>query len=714
MSDQVTALPWAKLRRIKGKNYVVVDTKKIYGGVTPTIQGLATDLRLQPEVVLRSLLHFQSNAHVVRALYEDNRSPSDPENFPGLGRARIILKEAATVFTATGHGRYIETTTTPYKGWGVDVTKPVILPMSKGFETVLAEATERLKRDLRIAVVKPSYAPLRDKLADMRVSARLLVSNEKLVNGLLENDAKELAILEVLDGLLNAMLSPPPNSPNDRARQTIEELKTKLRTLRTEAANHLLMNPVDDFVADLVKERDQYTNQLVSQVEDAYFVALIRVIASNYDIVPHDLWQDVLDTLQQAYTALLVSPKAEYILTTHIEPLVNLLASTDFDVSSLRAPKHPTLEQAAKERPTAPNLDSHISAIVVLLGVAQVAGATVGNMPGPYSLSVAVLHVAAPMMLARIYRGFSEAARAGEALKLSGRMYRFLVNAADLNMDQRVNLLLAIDDGDMNSLRGVKWSSRFMNSPAWGAAMSIAGLLVFAAAVQSNDESTLRKWSNIIGSASATLGGLAVAFQRFSVLVERQIVMGIGAEVLGIIGGVAAAISGAVTAYKEYQTGDTTGMWIGIGLAAGGALAAAGSAVAFLVATGMMTSATVAGAPLGTVLLIAGAVITGVAVLVDVLRGIFSTGSQEVFESYLHHFGRNFGPYATAAAKRPTLKAAYGAADSAQGDATFWDVRTALIPQLSDLGFTVEAIAEITDEDEDDVQSTLRRENRIQ
>lgn len=246
-----------------------------------------------------------------------------------------------------------------------------------------------------------------------------------------------------------------------------------------------------------------------------------------------------------------------------------------------------------------------------------------------------------------------------------------------------------------------------MNSPAWGSALAVASAICLFVAIRSDDASTLRYWSNILGSASGTAIGVSVALQRYSTLLRNGIVRGIGGKVLGVVGGLAAVVSGSVTAVEEYQTGDRVGMGIAIFGAAGGALTVAG----FLVASGAGVSCTIAGAPVGVILMALGIIIGIGAAIVALIRQLTTAGSHLIFEAFINHFGTQY-EYTRAITARAALRQAFEAVQRAHHGVDFWDGAADKMPELHDLGFGVAHIAQITDEEESLVRRRLRAARR--
>jgi hypothetical protein len=698
------SVPGAGIRRIRGDDYVVATISRLFPGAPPTIQRLARVLHLQTDVTFHALLGYRNNAPAVVGLWRDQIGGP----MPSLEDARRRLRIEGTRFTASH--QFPQGTETPYVAWAVepDGDQPVVLPLSAQFRRVVEEATRQRQRQIRLDAIRPALDALARELRIVQAKATELSSDVEVCRTLGQSHAREVALLEALDGLLGAMLAFPKGSVDADDRRDVEQLRARLATLRTEAHRHLILDPPDAFRAELIRRRDRNARELRALIEAAPFVEDVRVLADNRDIVPPELWRDTTDGVRFAVQALLASPEAEGVLDVHVLPMVQALASRPLDLTGVSAPNLPDFDRAIREVPAAPRADS---VLVILVGVSGVVPIAVGNYPGPSTLAVSILDIAAPVLLARVVG--SPAAAAG----LAGRLYRALTTCASvysgpsgqpLSLYQRVILISAINDGNLARLRQVNWSSRFMNSPAWGSAIAIASAICLIAAVQSDDASTLRRWSNILASGSPAALGVAVAVGRYSTLVQQGIVRGVGGRALGVIGGVAAVVSGVVTAEEEYRSGDTVGMWVSIGAATGGALSVAG----FLVAAGAGTTATVAGAPLGVVLMAAGAIIGIGAGVVSLTRSLLTAGTQVVFEAFVSHFGRESGPFGTAAAERPALRAAFTAVQTSQHSVDFWDVHPDRIPQLFDLGFGEVNIGNIVDEDEAVVRNSLRRSDR--
>lgn len=703
MSDAPTDVPGVALRRIRHRTYVVVFPRRLGNA---NIGWLARYLHLQPEEAFEAILRYRSNTRAVRALYRDHIQHIDAR-FPGLAQARRELRsagQAVRAISADGQSGRIYVTGLAFESWSIylEENQAVVLPLSQGFRTVMRDATARRRRQARVRAVTPDFTALETELRRIRDVSRSLDMDIGLFRSLTEQSARDIAMLEALDGMVNVLLRFPQSAPSSSDRTDLQFLQRQLRTLINQAYQDMMMNPPDSLRQNLVSNRNRRSATLMRLIENTTFVRHVRTLVNNRDIAPAELWTRTADTLRQAASVLLLSPQADAFIDRHVLPLINLLASRPFDTQGLRAPNYPAFQQAVINAPAAPSGSN--SALVIFGGLAGTATLTVGNLPGPASLSVAVLELSAPPLMGRIVES---TLRVEQGSTYAGRMYRALTTIAGLSRAERVALIEAIDQGDVGALRRVNWSNKFMNSPAWGSALAVASAICLFVAIRADDVSTLRYWSNILGSASGTAIGVSVALQRYSTLLRNGIVRGIGGKVLGVVGGLAAVVSGTVTAVEEYRTSDRVGMGIAIAGAAGGALTVAG----FLVATGAGASATGVGATVGVIFMALGIILGIGAGIVALIRQLTTAGSHLIFEAFINHFGIQY-EYTRAITARAALRQAFETVQRVHHGVDFWDGAADKIPELHDLGFGVAHIAQITDQEESLVRRRLRAAGR--
>lgn len=694
MSDITTDVPGARILKIQKRNYVVANLTQLAQGCA-SIRWLAKFFYIQPETVLHALLGYKANAHVIKGLFRDYVSD---QNWTDFKTARKLLKERAYVFTASDTSGFIEVTNTPYLDWNVEPNppKPILLPLTEGFKKFLKVTTEERKRLARFKAASPAFEQLEKKdLPEIRIGTSVLNDFVKFLKKWTKDDVGDILLLEALDGMLGAMLNHPKETVDKDDRTDAQKLHSKLAKLKDEARLHILLKP--PHAPDVEKQ----ATDLLKILEDPAFVKRVKVLVEYRDVAGDKLWTDTCEALRQAFIALLLSPKAEHVIDNHVIPMIDTIASRPFDTSGLSSPKHSDLANAIKNAPTPSGSDSVLN---IMGGLMALVPNAVGELPGPQSLSVAVVELAAPLIMGRIL----EKMVAEPPTFWGAKLYRFITNAAGLDMKARVDLILAVDGGDLSKIKNINWSKRFMNSPAWGSAMAIVGAITLIAEIQKDDANTVRHWANLLAGASTTTLGVAVAFARYSNLIEKGLVRGIGGKALGVIGGIAGVISGVATAKEEYGTGDYTGAWLaGIG-ALGGAMTVAG----FLVASGAGATATVAGAPIGLILIIAGTVVAIGTGIWAFLRDLWTPGTEKVFESFILHFSRVAGPYDRISPKRTGLATAYNDVKEFFRDVDFWHVKSSLIPELYDVGFPIECVAAIVDEKEEKVRKELKAAKR--
>ena len=719
MGDTPTDVTGAAIRRARGVDYVVVGIPKMFGGPT-TISGLSNALQIPSDIILDSLLSHGANAHVVPELYKVGAP--EKVTYPGLKTAQAELKHRAHTYTITGDGRLLVSTDKPYLRWEVNTDKPVVFPMSGGFRSLLATATERRQKEARARAVTPNFEAIdADQKALFFATLKLnnLVGHQPppgvpppppgirpLPYGeydrVLQANGAEVEMLEALDGLFGLLLNRPKSSPSRGDRADLVALRGRLERLRQQAHIDLLLQPPDSLVLGLYSLRDQQSREVLDKLREPNFVANARVLIENSDVAPPTALADLCETVAFAYGTLLLTPRAEDV-ERDITSALHFLSSKVFDTSGLTSTPNPAFNAAVAQAKLGPPADSVL--LLLLKLVVQTAPAAGVRVPGPSSLAVAVVEMAGMLHMPTVMRDPPAAGTVG------AKLFRALLVSAGLDapaaLPKRMALLKAVQNGDLAAIRRVEWSSRFMSTQGWARALAVAQLLAFYFAITTDDRTTLSEMSKIAGTAG-TGAGLAEAclmsFAGYASMVSRGIIYG-SAKALGVVGGLAAVVAGTITAYEEVGKGDMTGAWIAGAGAAGGALTVGG----YLLAAGAATTATVAGAPAGTVMMVVGGVLiigTGVA---GAVHEALTSGSQRVWVAVLEHLNRDGGPISRTSPQRPLLKVAFDDLFNHRESANGWDVALENARDLKDLGFTVKMIAPIVNESEALVQPYLAR-----
>lgn len=695
MADIITDYPGAKIRKIRNRSYVVLNLQEMAQG-SASIGWLAHLLHLQPETALNALLGYRSNAHVIRKLFEDNCPDQRWKNY---GTARRLLRESAFTYSGSNDSGTLQVTETPYLNWNVqpDPGKPILFPLTEGFKKFLKETTEKRERMARYKAASPAFTALENKdLLSIRINTEDLKLYIKWLRDWTKDDASDVVILESLDGLLGAMLNHPQKPMDQDDKNKATTLRAKLKVLKEEAYKDILLKPPN------APDVEKAASDLLKDLEDPGFVSRIKTLVSYKDVAGAKLWQETCEDLKNAYITLLMSPKAEYVLENHILPMINTVASRTFDTSGMPNLKHVEFANAVKNVPSTSNSLSVLNIMGKVLATSRI---SVRNLSAVQSLVTSVVEVAAPAIMRRVFK-FGNTSVVGQAN--GGLLFRFITNAAGLDQQAQNVLLNSIDEGKLNDLKSVDWSRNFSNSPIWGCALAIVGVISLLIGIGSNDKYTLKWWTQIASSGLTTALGALICFRRFSTLITKHVIEGIGGDVLGAVGGEAGVAFGTETALEEYHTGDYTGAWLaGLG-ALGGAMTVAG----YLVAAGVGTSSTGIGAPIGAGLIIVGGVIAAGTGVIALIRNIYTTGTQKVFEEYLVYFSRSGGAYSRISTVRPKLAVDFREVQVYMHSINFWEVDHSIIPELHDIGFSVECIAAIVDEKSGAVRQALKNAKR--
>jgi hypothetical protein len=687
----VETLPGVRLRRIRNRVYVVVYTQELGN---PEISELAQIFHLYPEAVLDALLR---NMAAVRALHRDECRGID-EDFPGFDKARQDLKDRAFTL-AYNDSRRVWCSGNAFLKWQLNLEKNeyVLLPYSPEFHEVL----RKRQRQAYIRTLTPSFEGLEQQLEKIRKTVNDLDLNIGVFTKLVQSAKEPINRLKALDGLLGVLLSDngskDPGSTESSDREAVEELRKKIQVLQKEAYELMMNNPPN--YPNLVSERNQIARDLMMLVEDSELERNIDILMKNLGVAPPELKLKTEDTLRQAATVLYLSPEAETFFERHVNPLIDMVASKPFDTEGLNAPEHPEFERAVKLPPLPPPSKTRSVFVRIADAYGAVWSYTVSSTPGPASFFEGIVELSAPWIMGKIISTRGKT-RSELAAKWAGRLYRFLVNSAGLKPTEQVNLIKAIDNGDLRGLKG-EWSGNWMPQ-ALRAFQAVGACVCFIVAVTENDANTLRYWARIVDTGSTTLGGLAVFLSKYSIWLESRVVQSIGGKALGFVGGLASIVAGYETFREEAKKNDDVGQYIALGGVIGGGVqvgALAGIAT-WIIITGAET------APVGGLwLATAGAIIGAGAATIAYVRQITTERSNQIFQAYLNAFGdcREY-KNATKNLDDPDQHSLKTAFETVQNDHTGEDLLWYANPETSSdllyFGFPVEAIAQIVNEDE--------------
>ncbi len=638
------------------------------------LRGLARTLRLSEDEVLHALLQRRANAFILPALFHNafergGRAPA----WPGLERGRRLLLEESRRPFFGGSGRRIRRHPV-FHNWHVPPTteRPLELPASDAFVAEVAEA--RLAE--RAEALRPELRGLRGDLDVIRFRTRVL---EGMIDGhraLIEDDLQDLHALGVLDSLLRTMLAHPKDATDDEA--GVRRLQEDLKALRELAVEHVLKTPPGPAGRSL-RETTLQAIRLRDALNDEAFRDRVTAVTRAAPIIRggRSLLDEVAEAEEKARQLLMLSPVADEVLEQDILPVLDHLASS--------------------EPQPMPNI-----ALAVLINVVKLSPNAIGNVPGPASLSVALMEAAGPLILERAARAPSTAA----GTRLAGRLVRGVARVGGMTASARARLEAQVADGDLIAARETVAGS-FMTSRAWTASVAAINIAIFIMAVQDHEEGTLGEWASIIGSAAQTIASLrplAETFNATRALVQHGMI-DLGSQALGVVAGVCGVVAGIVAAVEEHESGDQVGMWLALAGAGGAAMTVAG----FIVGGGLVVGGTGVGLPLGTLLVIIGAAVGLVAGILSLYRELTMADSHRVFEAYVVHLGRPGGTvnHVGRYHGRTALWSAYQTVHDGHASVDFWDVHPDRIPDLHQLGFRPDMIALIVDEEEAVVRGRL-------
>ncbi len=730
MAEPARIIEGTKIVRVKGRGMmVVIQPDTVFRG-NPTIQGLAKVFCLQPETVLDSLLGFRQNSHVIRPLYEDYARAADrPETDEvSLWQARRYLRIAATTPTANEYtGRLL--TNKAYLYWGLRMPDggKLLLPYSSAFRKHLKDLRTQQNRKSRIKAVDPAIKSVQLTMAGIRGQASALNDMIKLIKDLTSDAQSACFGLEALDCMLELMQNKPaPDDQPDQSDRT--ELKTFAKdfaAFKNHAYQSLILDPAR--FHQTIAHNDEVAKDMIRQLNDAKLLQDVKKLVAHADVVPSDVWIDLCDTLKTVYASLAISSEGETCFQDHILPLIQDLASQPIELPTGVTPTRSDIEKALREAPPPSGKDTIIGVVSGAVGTLPLA---IGNMPGPASLSVSMMELFAPFIFRKIVT--KAAWEPTIALRLGSWLFRALVKSANLPTTGIKRAMYAAQAGDMKGLPKINWSRSFMNSAAWGSAIAVLSCVVLIFAATGDDKDTVRKWANIISGAAGTGLGVGVALSRLNVAMRSGAIRSGGAfasRLLVVVGSTAAIVSGIQTAREEYGTGDSTGMWLALGGAAGGAISLAG----WMIGAGATTASTGVGLAPGAIIMLVGVAIGIIAGVWAAIRDWTRTGTYRVLSAYLtsfsatmpyrlnHSFLTNIDTLGTRIpaheqqrlkSELQALTAAYEKIKREHHDLDYWDVNPAETCALYDLGFPVNCVALIVNEDEDKVIATLRAEGR--
>lgn len=695
-----TEFPDVRIKKIRGKEYVVYSHEG-----TVTIRKLAEFFCLDPESVLTALLMFRQNTKAIEALFMENRPWSnqlESDSYPGNNYAKLFLQKVAFDMVARGSNYSPTKIEMDFLGWKLyfDKPTPLILPLSRGFREINRKAE-------KIRILKPVFFKLEKHLDQIeKITSVLMEDNQKFQN-MIKGSLEDLKVIEMLTGLARILRKYPKETLTSEDAMEMDILANRLQSFKREAEFAMITRPQSPENKSVFEWREEEARKLLKLIEDRTFVTDIKSLMKNPEIAPRYLIGYAYRIVRRAFVALLSSPLEQEVIDRHVNPLIDALASIDFDLSGLVADDK-DFEKGMTERPQI-DVSSSQSVLVTMSAISGLLIQTLPESPGPSSLAVGVLECAVSIVMQKVTN------EVAKAHVMSGRLYRVVVNLAGLNQEQRVAILEGIQLRNMEKFKGISWSNRFA-SPIWGGVLALLSFITLLKAIDSDDKLTIRRCADYIASGGGVALGISMVFQKFDNLVVNGIVRGAAGKIIGVIAAVAGMISAYASAYEQYllgDEGDTWGMVLNIGAGTGNLI----SVVGFIMSAAAISSSTVAGVPIGIVLMIVGVIISVVAGIISFIRELSKVGSEEVLRQYLRHFEKSYN-FTSVARQNKVLTQSYQEVKSAIDEIDFWYAKDKTVPWLLDLDFffkdkdgsiNVSAIANIIDEDEEEVLKIARK-----
>jgi len=688
MSDELTNVKGAKIRCIHGVHYVVVKLSVMFPGAPPTILGLAQTFRLPSERVFDLLLNLRPNTFALRGLHRDHVGGELPAGAAGLQQARRELLGLARQYTISPHGRTHVLSKNPFETWGVRPIDdaPIVLPLSEGFLEVLDQAdeaeereAEAITREIRIAATKPLFSRLNELLGQLKGLTLELELHVKTLDALLKTAGEDLNILEMLQNMIGWMGTHPKDGPPSASdRDEVVALKQQLDHLLEVARLDMTFEPISEIENAILRDREDVAKRVFAMLEpESELVVLLKMYRESLNLAPDRLHSEIPQLLESAYTNLLLTRRAETVVKEHVFPLIDLLASRSIPATHLRGSLQSKFSVALQEIPAPSGVQN---ALTVIGGLAAGAPLAVGNLPGPASLCVAVVGLANAIIGKLVLED------PDRAVQVAAKLTRMLVSIGYLTAPRATVMIRNISAGSLKELVEIDWTKNFQRGPIVSGFLTIMFMVSLYLAITNDDPSTLRRWANIIGSASGATLGIAVALNHLAILSNTKVLGALAkgnvGRALGVIGGVASIVAGTVTAVREFDERDTSGVLVG----GSAAFAGAATVVGFLMSAGFIAEGTAVGIPVGLILQFVGLVVGLGATAIAVVRDTTTAGTQLVFKSYLLHFARPESAFTLMKPQSSRVVKAFDKILASHHSVDFW----AISPDAA--GFLVEAM----------------------
>lgn len=615
-NNPFTHLDGVVVRNIGGNDHVIVDFSAIAPGQIGdknTVAGLARLVLDTEHSVLTALLNYQNNAWLLPALLAQTPGAGEYEDDQS---ARAILKEKANE-TDEESGKLI------YRTWQLPTDSPASLS--------LASISQKFKCAVfkhRLQAQQSALHTLKDK-----VDKFIFVINDqnlRLENSLTGYDrsiapyTQSVGMISASRTLLDLMIN-YPEKPNQTISADVTGLRRKVAKLEELAQRDFIDNPIPFIPRDYQESIATNANNLRRWLETDGLIEVVLVYRRFRYLVTSSQFDQLCDSISQAFALLMRSPEADYIEENWMPALMEII-----DQDS----RAQNLDEVRRNH-SGLDVDSHPSVCDALLFGLSVVPAAAGNMPGPASFSVALMNAISPKLIGEVMGDVAKA-------QSYGAMYvRFMVRRGNFNQDQidELNLLIKGPKPSTHKEIGDWVQKNFQGNMKWGLIMTLVNAAMLFYTIKSSEDETITRWINLStlslgASTGASLTQVLLNIQRF----KDCGFLTVTGNALGVLAGAFACVASVVAAIDEYDTGDRTGVVINSLAALGAGLSVAG----YLITMGVATSWA---GPVGALFMVLGVVLGVLTALWSLIRSALTTYTHMQFEAFINYLASRDGIY---------------------------------------------------------------------
>lgn len=602
----------------KGRKYIIIDLAMMYEE-DPKLETVAKDFRMDPGEVYAALIFHKPNFGVRAAVFIEQTR----RGLPGLRKAELdefLRSELITIafgFGKSASGVHTAVIDEPFLSWKFPRKGLLlVLPLQGEFSHVLEGSPEFLKREKRMVTAHKNFEQMRKRLDILKAVTESTAVHLNQLEELLKPFHESCAKIDVAQKLMALMGLEPKGGksglPEQQLQDRMKENKERLDKLARLTNKHMLYeSPVPKIVEER-KSVEVSAKQLELELE--LLVPLLKFYKDNLEFASEGLDRKISETLTEAYLQLIKTPVADKIMREHIAPLIDLICSMDPKLDMKGKISDRLFEQGLTTPATLPLTENAAS---VYTGMVLTAfPLTFGNVPGPFSFTVAVVAAAQGY----IQKGLSDAA---SAKKLAGQLLRLTVIIGTFNQHRFDQIAAAVEANDFVKLRDFDWKKSFQSGPVLSYAVGIVYFLGLLKNIQEDDDLTLKRAADllqpVLGAGLGVFQGLSHVGRLKQSLAPYQ--AGVQQGVTRLLS-IAALVAASLHFLGELGADDTEGMIVA-GLGGAGALL---SLAGFLGFAGTVFGGSIVGVPVGAALQVLGAAIGIVTTILTAIRSATTPG----------------------------------------------------------------------------------------